>query len=114
MKTNIKLSSSIYWQSEKFRRLYNWWQEKNLELSVDSKEIPNIKTNDFLKSNWYSLGYYNWKLERCENALENLRNKRNITVDDKLEMLHLSRIIRRIERDIIHKTSKNNNGGAKK
>ena len=105
MRTKINLSPSKYWHSKSFSRLFGWWKEKNLELSIDSKEIPTIKTNEFLKSNWYSLGYYNWKLDRCIEAMDTLRNKKNKTIDDKLEIMRLSRLKQTIENDIVAKCS---------
>jgi len=105
MKSKPNISTSKYWKSPEFSRFYNWWKEKNLELSIDSNEIPIIKTNEFLKSNWYSLTFGNWKLDQCENALQKLRKKRNKTFDDKHEMMRLSRLMRGIDREISLKCS---------
>ena len=105
MKMKPNISTSQYWKSPDFSRFYNWWKEKNLDLSIDSNEIPIIKTNEFLKTSWYTLTYGNWKLEKCENRLQKLRNKTNITFDDKHEIMRLSRLMRDIEREISLKCS---------
>lgn len=95
-----KLSPGFYWPTGMFKKGFQKWKARQLEVYVENGIIPKISTNDFLKSNHYQLIYAIWKKEECEKYLKIMGDVENPSIDDKIKILKLLKNIEKADKTI--------------